>query len=107
MEYLSLTIPGGQTIEAPKSIPSGGIDVVSKLFKNGFSLMILICIMLALIFIVLGGMQWITSGGDKGKVEAARKKLTYAIVGLVVAFSAFFIVSMIGYFFQVDLLNFQ
>jgi hypothetical protein len=107
MDFLSLTLPGGQAIQPPQNIPSGGINVVEKLFKNSFSLMIILCIVLALIFIILGGIQWITSGGDKTKLQAARSKLTWSIIGLVIAFSAFFIVALIGFFFKVDLMKFN
>ncbi len=106
MNYLALTLPGGQTISAPPGIPTGGIGTVSKVFRNSFIIMIIICVALALIFIVVAGIQWILSGGDKTKLQAARAKLTWAIIGLVVAFAAFFIVSLIGYFFKVNLLNF-
>ena len=34
--------------------------------------------------IVMGAIQWITSGGDKTKVEEARNKITTAIIGLIV-----------------------
>jgi hypothetical protein len=107
MNYLSLTIPGGQNIQPPSDIPSGGLNVVAKVFRNSYSIMIIIVIVLALIFIVLGGIQWITSEGDKTKLDAARKKLTWSIIGLLVAFSAFFIVSLLGYFFNVNLFNFS
>jgi hypothetical protein len=106
MNYLALTIPGGQTINAPSSIPSGGIDRVSTIFRNTFTIMLLICISLALIYLVLGGIQWITSGGDKTKLQAARSKFTWAIIGLVVAFSAFAIVTLLGFVFNVQLLEF-
>ena len=54
---------------------------------------------------VIGGMQWITSGGDKTKLEAARKRITYAIIGLIVALMSFLIVNILGYLFGVKLLN--
>lgn len=79
--------------------------MVKKVFGNGLAMMIMLCIILALIFIVLAGIQWITSEGDKNKLQAARSKLTWAIIGLIVAFTAFFIISIIGYFFKVDLLS--
>jgi hypothetical protein len=37
----------------------------------------------ALFYLILGGLQWITSGGDKAGVEAAREKITAAMIGLV------------------------
>jgi len=38
----------------------------------------------ALIFLILGALSWVTSSGDKEKVEAAQKKIQAAIVGLIV-----------------------
>jgi ABC-type Fe3+ transport system permease subunit len=106
MHYLAISLPGGQTITAPNSIPSGGIGTVSKVFRNSFVILLIICVVLSLIFIVYSGIQWILSGGDKNKLQAARARLNWAIIGLIVAFVAFFIVSLIGYFFKVDLLKF-
>ena len=103
MEKLALTIPGGQSIQAPPGLPQGGIDVVSKASGNALTILIIIAVILALIYLILGGIQWITSGGDKAKVQASRTKLTYAIVGLLVAMGAFFIVSIVGTFFNVKL----
>lgn len=41
-------------------------------------------IIAALLFIIIGAFQWITSGGDKGKVESARNHIIAAIIGLVI-----------------------
>ncbi len=38
----------------------------------------------ALIFLILGALSWVTSSGDKEKVEAAQKKIQAAVVGLIV-----------------------
>lgn len=37
-----------------------------------------------LLYLILGAFSWIISGGDKGKVEAARNKIVQALVGFVV-----------------------
>ncbi|HVF69068.1 MAG TPA: hypothetical protein VNA13_00735 [Xanthomonadales bacterium] len=105
MDYLSLTLPGQQTINAPAGIPSGGLSTVTKVFRNSYTIMLIICLVLSLIFIVLGGIQWITSGGDKTKLQAARSKITWAVIGLIISFVSFFIIGMIGYFFNVPLLS--
>lgn len=105
MDYLALTLPGGQSVNPPSGIPKGGISTVSEVFKNGLTIMIILCIVVSLVFIILAAISWIRSGGDKNKLQAARAKLTYAIIGLIVAFMAFFIVSIIGYVFKIDLLN--
>jgi len=45
---------------------------------------------LALAYLMYGGIKWITSRGDKMQVEAARKHIVAAIIGLVVVAGAFF-----------------
>lgn len=50
----------------------------------------------ALFFIIFAGIKFITSGGDAKQVEGARKTLTYAVIGLVVILSAFFILNVIA-----------
>jgi len=106
MKFLSLTIPGVGNVPAPKGIPSGGINTVGHIFTNTLSLFLILTVSLALIYMVIAGIQWITSGGDKNKLQAARGKLTWAIIGLVIAFTAFAIVSLLGYLFDVPLMSF-
>lgn len=61
----------------------------------------------AFIFLLLGGFQWITSGGDKDAAEKARKKIIFALTGLAIVFSAYAIVFILRALFQVDLLEFR
>ena len=37
---------------------------------------------LSFIFLVIGGVKYTTSSGDKAQVESARQTVTYAIVGI-------------------------
>lgn len=105
MDYLALTLPGGKKMEPIADVPSGGLDVVSSAISVAFSLMIIVAILAALIYLVLGGIQWTSSGGDKGKIAAARSKITFAIIGMLVAIGGFFIVNLFGGFFGVNLLG--
>ena len=49
----------------------------------------------AVIFIIVGGVQYITSSGDTGKATKARNTILYAVIGLVVALLAFAIVNFV------------
>ena len=60
-----------------------------------------------LIILMLGGVQWITSGGDKASVEAARGRVTSAIVGITILLSVFAVVLAVEYFFGVNLTTFD
>lgn len=44
----------------------------------------IIALLSVFIFLIWGGIEWITAGGEKTKVEAARNKITSAVMGLVV-----------------------
>lgn len=81
-------------------------DLTVEGMVSGFIRLILVVAGLAFFFIlVLGGVHWILSGGDKGKTEAARNQITAALVGLVIVFSAWAIVQLIKTFFGVDLMR--
>lgn len=104
MKLLSLILPGGQTIQTPSGVPTGGLDDKGGIIiRNGISLFILIGILMALFFTIYSGIQWTMSGGDKQKLQAARNRLTFSIIGLIIMFLALFIVNIIGGLFGVDL----
>jgi len=52
-----------------------------------------------LFMLISGAITWITSGGDKNAVEAARGRVTSAIVGIVVLFVTFAAITLIENFF--------
>ncbi|MGA3291647.1 MAG: hypothetical protein ABSC49_00700 [Candidatus Microgenomates bacterium] len=55
--------------------------------------------------LVIGGIRWIASGGDKAQTEAARNQITAALVGLVIVFAAWAIVALINTFFNVNIFS--
>lgn len=57
--------------------------------------------------LVLGGLKWIMSGGDKAATEGARSQITAALIGLVIIFSAWAIVNLITAIFNVNILDFS
>lgn len=48
---------------------------------------------IAIIFIVWGGVQYLISGGDSDKVDKAKKTLLYAVIGIIVIVLAFAILN--------------
>ena len=98
----------GNVYAAPASIcPVGEFKPLCNLqltentpiFGNILTILLILAIMLALFFLVWGAIRWIMSGGDKGKVESARNTILASIVGLVLAFLAFFILGVITFVF--------
>ncbi len=57
------------------------------------------------IYLLWGGIQWITAGGDKDAVEKARKKIIGALIGLAIVFSAYAILFAVRTLFNVNLIE--
>lgn len=53
---------------------------ISSVFGVGITL----AAMATLFYLLWGGFDWLTSGGDKTAVENARNKITQAIIGLLI-----------------------
>ncbi|MFC1750864.1 hypothetical protein ACFL2V_18890, partial [Pseudomonadota bacterium] len=51
---------------------------------------------LAILFIIIGGVQLLTAYGSDEKVTNAKKTITFAIVGLLIAILSYAIVSIIS-----------
>ena len=49
----------------------------------------------AVMVIILGGVQYTTSAGDSGKVKKAKDTIMYGIIGLIIALMAYSIVNFI------------
>ena len=62
---------------------------------------ILVGAILALVFMVIASIQWITAGGDTGKVQKARDKFVQSIIGLAVVASTYAIFLVVQYFFGI------
>ncbi len=95
MKQLALSI-NGTFISPPPGIPSGGFgDKGIIVIQVALTLLFVFAVILALIFVIYSGIQWTMSGGDKQKIQQARLRITFAIVGLIIAFLAFFIVRVV------------
>lgn len=54
-------------------------------------------------YFIMGAIHWITSGGDKMKMEQARSKITTALVGIIILLSFIGILGLIERFFGIGL----
>lgn len=71
----------------------------------GIRMVVVVAAIVFFFILVIGGIRWIASGGDKGQTEAARNQITAALVGLVIVFAAWAIVALINTFFKVNIFN--
>lgn len=56
----------------------------ASLLGDLLSIVMPVAALLLLLYLLWGAIEWITSGGDKGKLEKARQKMTSAVMGVLV-----------------------
>ena len=82
-------------------------DNIGIIIQNVVVFIIVIAVIIALIYLLYGGIKWVTSKGEKTEVEAARNHITAAITGLIIVFLAIFIITIILSFFGLHITNLQ
>ena len=90
--FLSILAAGG--IDSPNqlNIPQVGAD---KIISGLLGTVYWAAGIVAVIVLIVGGILYVTSNGDAGKVKRAKDAILYSIVGLVVVMMAFVITNFI------------
>lgn len=78
---------------------------LGKIISSTFAFLLIVAGLLAFAFLIVGGIQWITSGGDKAGLEGARNRIIHAVVGVIVVFSAWAITLLIQQFLGITILG--
>ena len=73
------------------------------LVTAGINIVLVIATVVFFFMFVMGGIEWISSGGDKGKIDGARNKITSSLVGLVIVFAIFVIIFLINEIFGINI----
>lgn len=68
---------------------------IGALLNAVLSFVMVLAALLVFLYLIWGGIEWITSGGDKGKTESARNKITAAVIGLVILAASYAILQLV------------
>lgn len=98
---LSIVPVFAQSIGVGKPNEAKIVDL-GKLISTSISVVIILAGILVFVYLVWGGLEWLTSGGDKGKTESARNRITAALVGLAIIAAAWALTQVIATFFGVS-----
>ena len=81
----------------PTGIIKGGQQTdLGKIVTFVIAIVSIIAVLATLLYLVWGAIKWITSGGDKTKVEAARGQIVAAIIGFIIVILSFVIVNVVA-----------
>ncbi len=75
-----------------------GTGGLSTFFSNLIALFYSIAAIVLVFMLVWGAWDWLISGGEKEKIEGARNKIIYAIIGIILFAVAFAIIQILGQF---------
>ena len=99
--FLSLATPAFAGNLCPIATTSNDFRFLCNLNLNGsafgniITIIFVIATLLALVYLIWGGIKWVLSGGDKTKVDAARAAIVASIVGLIIVFLSYFILNVV------------
>lgn len=68
---------------------------VEKIIQTVINLLSLAVGIIAVIFIIIGGLKYVTSSGDSNNVNSAKNTILYALIGLVIVVLAQVIVRFV------------
>jgi hypothetical protein len=91
----------------PKAEEAGvsSVENIGNLIGAGVGTAFLISFLLVFVMLVWGGIQWVTSGGDKENTQKARDRITHALVGVAIIGGAWALMKLVELFFGVNILS--
>lgn len=82
-----------------------GLSNAGNIISAIISLFLVIGTVAALLYMLLGGIGWIISDGDKGKLEQARNRILQAVLGLIVVAASWALWLLMGNFLGINFQN--
>jgi len=82
-----------------------GTTFFAKFIPSAIGLAFIVGSLIFFAMLVFGAIQWISSGGDKQALESARGRISSALIGIILLFAAFALISIIQNFFGIKILT--
>lgn len=77
------------SIDKASAAGGGGVmGLIGSVFSKAIMLFIVFSAFGMLLYLLMGGLEWITSGGEKEKIVKAQQKIQNAIIGLLIVVGA-------------------
>jgi hypothetical protein len=83
-EGLQGCLDAGASATDPQNAAESPVLRVNSIIELVINIFSIVVGVVAVIMIIIGGLKYITSGGDSNNITAAKNTIIYAIIGLVV-----------------------
>ena len=97
-----LEIEGSKPITIRGPLTDVGIETVGDVVNRILGFFVPFVGIILVFTFVWAGYELLTSGGNPDKVKSAKAKLTTAIIGVVILFSAFLVAKVASYIFNLQ-----
>lgn len=88
---LALKLPGGNEIIQPQELTDKGFVNLASFISPILNIIFYVSVFLAFYWLIWGAFQYMLSSGKKEELAKARLRITWAIIGLIIVFLAYFI----------------
>ncbi len=102
IKFGQITTPGGYQ---PGSDIASSTGALEKLISNVLVVLTVVSAIAFTLYFLLGGLNWITAGGDKGKIDKAKGMMTNGAIGIIVVAVSYAIVWIVGKALGIDVLE--
>ena len=78
--------------------PENYFNTGEKIISNILAILSILGGIYFTVYFLIGGINWITAGGDQGKIDKAKKQMTGAAIGLIIISASYaisYIVSIV------------
>ena len=84
------------------SDPGANLEAI---LSNIFGFLTILGAVFFLVYFLIAALQWITAGGESGKVEKARNRIVNGVIGLVILVGAYAFIGFIGGLVGINILS--
>jgi len=98
----NITTPGGYQPGTSLQESTGAIE---RIISNVLVVVTVVAGLSFILYFLLGGLNWIIAGGDKGKIEKAKGMMTNGAIGMIVIAVSYTITYIVGKALGIDILN--
>ena len=102
LQFNQITTPGGYQPGGDLQSSTGAVE---KLISNVLVVLTIVSSIAFVLYFLLGGLNWITAGGDKGKIDKAKGMMTNGAIGIIIIVVSYAIVWIVGAALGVDILE--
>jgi hypothetical protein len=106
MEGENLGTIGGEGLGPFSNVGTGveGLTSIASIISGIIGIMTISAGIWFIFQFLVGALGWLSSGGEKSKLEEARQRITNAFIGLVIVVAGWAIIAIAGQFFGFDIL---